>query len=74
MLKIITSKGASQIAVVKGFKRQIGDYLNNLRLEASRHLRNKKKIYLKDKFNELAKNNRDKSFRDLYKGLNNLVT
>jgi len=30
------------------------DYLNNVRCKASRHFRNKKKNYLKDKIDELA--------------------
>jgi hypothetical protein len=32
-----------------------GDNLNNVRREASRHFRNKKREYLKDKINEFAK-------------------
>jgi hypothetical protein len=47
-----------------------GDNLNNVRREASRHLRNKKKEYLKDKINELAKNSKNKNIRDLYRGIN----
>jgi hypothetical protein len=42
-----------------------GDNLNNVRLEASRYFRNKKREYLKDKINELATN-----IRDLYRGIN----
>jgi hypothetical protein len=33
-----------------------GDNLNNVRREASRHFRNKKREYLKDKINELETN------------------
>jgi hypothetical protein len=33
-----------------------GDNLNNVRREASRYFRNKKREYLKDKINELAMN------------------
>jgi hypothetical protein len=44
-----------------------GDNLNNVRCEASRHFRNKKKEYLKDKMNELATNSKDKNIRDLYR-------
>jgi hypothetical protein len=33
-----------------------GNNLNNRRREASRHFRNKKREYLKDKINELARN------------------
>jgi hypothetical protein len=34
------------------------DNLNNVRREASRHFRNKKREYLKDKINELATNSK----------------
>jgi hypothetical protein len=46
-----------------------GDNLNNIRREASRHFRNKKREYLKDRNNELAKNSKNK-IRDLYRGIN----
>jgi hypothetical protein len=35
-----------------------GDNLNNVKREASRHFRNKKREYLKDKINELAMNSK----------------
>jgi hypothetical protein len=44
--------------------------LNNVRREASRHFRNKKREYLKDKINELATNSNNKNIRDLYRGIN----
>jgi hypothetical protein len=44
--------------------------LNNVRLEASRRFRNKKRDYLEDKINELATNSKNKNIRDLYKGIN----
>jgi hypothetical protein len=37
-----------------------GDNLNNVRCEASRYFRNKKRKYLKDKINELAVNSKNK--------------
>jgi hypothetical protein len=46
------------------------DNLNNVRRGASRHFKNKKREYLKDKINELAKNTRNKKIRDLYRGIN----
>jgi hypothetical protein len=46
------------------------DNLSDVRLEASRHLRNKKREYLKDKFNELESNSKNKNIRDLYRGIN----
>jgi hypothetical protein len=47
-----------------------GDNLNNVRCEACTHFRNKKREYLKDKINELAMNSKNKSSRDLYRGIN----
>jgi hypothetical protein len=47
-----------------------GDNLDNLRREASKHFRNKKREYLKDKMNVLATNSKNKNVRDLYMGIN----
>jgi hypothetical protein len=47
-----------------------GDNLNNIRHEASRQFRNKKRKYLKDKINEFALNNMNKNIRELYRGIN----
>jgi len=44
--------------------------LNNIRWEASRHFRNKKKIYFKAKLDELETNSKIKNLRDLYRGIN----
>jgi hypothetical protein len=46
-----------------------GDNLSNVRREASRHFRIKKREYLKDKINELATNSKNKNIRDLYRGI-----
>jgi hypothetical protein len=43
--------------------------LRNVRREASRHFRNKKREYLKDKINELKLNSKNKNIRDLYRGI-----
>jgi hypothetical protein len=48
----------------------IGENLNNVRREASRYFRNKKREYLKGKINELATNSKNMSIRDLYKEIN----
>jgi hypothetical protein len=45
------------------------DNLNNVRREASRYFRNKKREYLKDKINDLATNSKNKNIRDLYRVL-----
>jgi hypothetical protein len=47
-----------------------GDNLNNIRREASRHFRNKKREYLKDNINEVPSNSKNKNIRDLYRGIN----
>ena len=45
------------------------DNLNNVRHEANRHFRNKKKAYLKAKIEELETNSKIKNIRDLYRGI-----
>jgi len=45
------------------------DNLNNVRCEASRHCRNKKKEYLKAKIDELETNSKIQNIRDLYRGI-----
>jgi hypothetical protein len=47
-----------------------GDNLDNVRCEACRYFRNKKKEYLKDKINELATNSKYKNIRYLYREIN----
>jgi hypothetical protein len=47
-----------------------GDNLKNVRRETSRHFRNKKREYQKDKINELAMISKNKIIRDLYGGIN----
>jgi hypothetical protein len=49
-----------------------GDNLNNPRRETSRHFRNKKRQYLKDKIIEFVTNSKNKNIRDLYRRINNL--
>jgi hypothetical protein len=46
------------------------DNLSDVRQEASRHFRNKKREYLKDKINELESNSKNMNIRDLYRGIN----
>jgi hypothetical protein len=47
-----------------------GDNLNNIGRDTSKHLRNKKKKYLKDKIDEFATNSKNENIRDLYRGIN----
>ena len=46
------------------------DNWNNVRRDASRHFRNKKKAYLKAKIEELETNSKVNNVRDLYRGIN----
>ena len=46
------------------------DNLNNVRRNASRHFRNKKKAYLKAKIEELETDSKVNNVRDLYRGIN----
>ena len=46
------------------------DNLNNVRRDASRHFRNKKKAYLKVEIEELETKSKIKNIRDLYRGIN----
>jgi hypothetical protein len=47
-----------------------GDNLKNVRCEASRHFRNKKRKYLKGKIHELATNSKNKNIRYLQREIN----
>jgi archaellum component FlaC len=46
------------------------DNLSNIRREASRHFRNKKKEYQKTEVEEHGTNSKIKNIRDLYRGIN----
>jgi hypothetical protein len=46
------------------------DNLSDVRREASRHFRNKKREYLKDKIIELESNSKNKNIRDMYRDVN----
>jgi hypothetical protein len=43
------------------------DNLNNIRCETSRHFRNRKKEYVKDKIDELATKSKNKNITDQYR-------
>jgi len=46
------------------------DNINNVRREASRHFRKKKKEYLKAKTDDCDTNSKTKNIRDLYRSIN----
>jgi predicted thioredoxin/glutaredoxin len=45
------------------------DNLSNVQWEASRHLRNKEREYLKNRINKLESTNKTKNIRELYRGI-----
>jgi hypothetical protein len=47
-----------------------GDNMDNVRREASRTFRTKKREYMKNKINVLETNSKNKNIRDLYRGIN----
>jgi hypothetical protein len=70
MLKIITSKKQSKLQWLQEQCKINGDNLNDIIRKTSRHFRNKKRKYLKDKIDEFATNTKNKNIRDLYRGIN----
>ena len=48
------------------------DNVNDVRRDASRHFRNKKKAYLRARIEELETNSKINNIRDLYRGINDM--
>jgi hypothetical protein len=69
MLKIIRSKETARLLWLQNPSEINGENLNNVRCEASRQFRNKKREYLKDKINEPATNSKNKNIRDMYRDI-----
>jgi hypothetical protein len=69
MIKILDQRKEAKLQWLQDPSEINGDNLNNVRLEASRYFRNKKREYLRDKIIELATNNKNKNIRDLYSGI-----
>jgi hypothetical protein len=70
MLKLLDQKKQAKLAWLRDPSEISGDNLNNLRREASRHFRNKKREYLTDKINDLGTNSEKRNIRGLYRGMN----
>ena len=68
-LGFLDQKKQAKMQWVQDPSQSIVENRNNIRLEANRHFRNKKKEYLKAKIEELETNNRIKNIRDSYKGI-----
>jgi hypothetical protein len=70
MLKISRSNKQAKVQWLQDQSEINGGNVNNVRCEANRYFRNKKREYLKDKINELEMNSKNNNIRDLYKGIN----
>jgi hypothetical protein len=67
MLRIIRSKETSQIAVFQDPSRINGNNLSNINCETSRHFKNRKLEYLKDKVMSFATTCKNKNIRELFR-------
>jgi hypothetical protein len=70
MLKLLDQRKQAKLQWLQDPSEINGDNLNNIRREASRHFRNKKREYLKGKINDVITNSKKKNIRDLYRGIN----
>jgi hypothetical protein len=68
--KLVDQRKQAKLQWLQDPSESNGHNLNNVRREASRYFRNKKREYLKYKINELAMNSKNKNIRDLYRGIN----
>jgi hypothetical protein len=58
-LKLVGQRKQAKLQWLQDPSEINGDNLNNVRCEASRYFRNKKREYLKDKINEFATNSKN---------------
>jgi hypothetical protein len=70
MFKLVYQRKDAKLQWLQDPREINGDNLNNVRCEASRYLRNKRREFLKDKINELPRNSKSKNIRDLYRRIN----
>jgi hypothetical protein len=67
--KLLHQRKLAKLELLRDPSQINGDNMYNVRREAIRYFRNKKREYLKDKINELATNSKNKNIRDLYRGI-----
>jgi hypothetical protein len=67
---LLAKRKEAKVQWLQGPSQINGDNVNNRKREASRHFRNEKMEYLRDKTNEIATHTKNKNTRDLYRGLN----
>ena len=69
-LGILDQRKQAKMQWIQDPSQSNADILNNVRRDASRHFRNKKKAYLRAKIEELETNSKINNIRDLYRGIN----
>ena len=69
-LGILDQRKQAKMQWIQNPSRSNVDNLNNIRRDARRHFRNKKKAYLKVKIEELETNSTINNVRDLYRDIN----
>jgi hypothetical protein len=62
MRRIIRSKKQAKLHWLQDPSKISGDDLNNIRRDASKHFRNKKKENLKDRINEVTTNSKKRTY------------
>jgi DNA repair photolyase len=68
--ELLDKKKQGKSQILQDLSEINGDNLNNVRHEASRHFRNRKREYMKNKINEVETNSKNKNIRDPCKGIN----
>jgi hypothetical protein len=68
--ELIDRRKQAKLQWLQNLSQVNGDNMDNVRLEASRTFRTKKREYLKNKINELETNSKNKNIRGLYRGIN----
>jgi hypothetical protein len=68
--KLLDERKQGKLQWLQDRREMSGESLKNVRREASRYFRNKKREYLKGKINELSMNSKKKNIADLYTGIN----
>jgi hypothetical protein len=68
--KLLDQRKQAKLQWLQDLSQMNRDNLNNVRREANRRFRNKKREYLKDKINKHAMNSKNKNIRDLCEVIN----
>ena len=71
-LGILDQRKQAKMQWIQDPSQSNADNMNNVRRDASRHFRNKKKAYLRAKIEELETNRKINNIRDLYRGINDM--